>query len=289
MSAREYEFNRRVATWQRGLLSALLARNKTAGVFDAEYYVPGDDAAMGDNSIEILDAGHLLYLESEGAPVGILVNLSELNISRPSTLVFGPILVVPDIARERMQLVGICTPYQKPEDLAALRNNVQGSRLVRGRQACEQLGVEMKLRRTRRGETSLSVELDLSAEDLQYFVDLSAGVGWDRPLEQVENFGKTLVQVSNALQGTDSSRPNGNCYVATAVYGSYDAPEVLVLRRFRDVTLRRSASGRAFIRAYYAVSPPLAKRLGRAKVANHMVRALLDMAVARLDRTPARR
>ena len=29
---------------------------------------------------------------------------------------------------------------------------------------------------------------------------------------------------------------NGACYVATAVYGSYDCPEVWTLRRFRDYT-----------------------------------------------------
>ena len=29
-------------------------------------------------------------------------------------------------------------------------------------------------------------------------------------------------------------RKNNGCYVATCVYGSYDCPEVWVLRRFRD-------------------------------------------------------
>ena len=47
------------------------------------------------------------------------------------------------------------------------------------------------------------------------------------------------------------------CYIATAVYGSYDCPEVWTLRRFRDNTLDRTWYGRAFIRTYYAVSPTL--------------------------------
>ena len=56
-------------------------------------------------------------------------------------------------------------------------------------------------------------------------------------------------------------RSNGGCYIATAVYGSYDAPSVMVLRRYRDETLARSVRGRSFIRAYYAVSPALARRI----------------------------
>jgi hypothetical protein len=51
------------------------------------------------------------------------------------------------------------------------------------------------------------------------------------------------------------SGSNSGCYVATMVYGSYDAPEVMVLRRFRDDTLSHSKAGRAFIRWYYSWSP----------------------------------
>ena len=46
----------------------------------------------------------------------------------------------------------------------------------------------------------------------------------------------------------------GACYIATAVYGSYDAPEVIVLRHFRDHILARSVAGRLFIHCYYFIS-----------------------------------
>jgi hypothetical protein len=36
-----------------------------------------------------------------------------------------------------------------------------------------------------------------------------------------------------------------NCYIATAVYGDYNAPEVIVLRKFRDERLSKSFLGRA--------------------------------------------
>lgn len=64
---------------------------------------------------------------------------------------------------------------------------------------------------------------------------------------------------------SNSSSSSGGCYVATAVYGSYDCPEVWVLRRFRDFKLAKSAAGRGFIRAYYAISPSLVRRFGKAE------------------------
>jgi hypothetical protein len=75
----------------------------------------------------------------------------------------------------------------------------------------------------------------------------------------------------------------GGCYIATAVYGSYDAPEVLTLRRFRDETLAASAVGRAFIRAYYRVSPGLASRLRSMPRLNALARSWLDRFTAFLD------
>jgi hypothetical protein len=50
----------------------------------------------------------------------------------------------------------------------------------------------------------------------------------------------------------------GGCFIATAVYGSEVAPEVIVLRRFRDEALLPTLSGRIFIKIYYAISPSIA-------------------------------
>ncbi|MDE6175489.1 MAG: hypothetical protein K2F88_08010, partial [Duncaniella sp.] len=55
------------------------------------------------------------------------------------------------------------------------------------------------------------------------------------------------------------------CYVATAVYGSYDCPEVWTLRRFRDSFLAESWYGRAFISIYYTISPTCVKWFGESR------------------------
>ena len=73
------------------------------------------------------------------------------------------------------------------------------------------------------------------------------------------------------------------CYVATAVYGSYDCPEVWTLRRFRDNVLAETWYGRLFIRLYYAVSPTAVKLFGDTQIFQDFFRARLDTLVSELQ------
>ena len=73
------------------------------------------------------------------------------------------------------------------------------------------------------------------------------------------------------------------CYVATCVYGSYDCPQVWTLRRYRDHTLAQTRRGRAFIKAYYAISPTLVKWFGNTNWFKKMWKGKLDRMVKRLN------
>ena len=75
---------------------------------------------------------------------------------------------------------------------------------------------------------------------------------------------------------------SGGCYVATAVYGSYDCPQVWTLRRYRDETLGTTWYGRLFIRIYYAVSPTLVKWFGKTAWFKRTWQKKLDKMVAKL-------
>lgn len=76
---------------------------------------------------------------------------------------------------------------------------------------------------------------------------------------------------------------SSGCYIATAVYGSYDCPQVWTLRRYRDDTLAETWYGRAFIRAYYAISPILVKWFGHTSWFKKLWRGKLDRMVFRLN------
>ena len=74
------------------------------------------------------------------------------------------------------------------------------------------------------------------------------------------------------------------CYIATAVYGSYDCPEVWTLRRYRDFRLAETWYGRLFIHVYYALSPTMVKWFGKKNWFQKMWKKKLDRKVCRLQK-----
>ena len=70
---------------------------------------------------------------------------------------------------------------------------------------------------------------------------------------------------------------SGACFVATAVYGDYDHPQVRKLRHFRDATLNRFMAGRLFIRIYYTIGPSLSVIPAKSVKAKSLIRFLLDL------------
>ena len=69
------------------------------------------------------------------------------------------------------------------------------------------------------------------------------------------------------------------CFIATAAYWSYLAPEVEVLRQFSDEYLITNPIGRTFVEFYYRVSPPAAEYISRSEGLKSLTRCALAPAV----------
>lgn len=74
----------------------------------------------------------------------------------------------------------------------------------------------------------------------------------------------------------DHKSNSGYCYIATAVYGSYDCPQVWRFRRYRDEYLSKKVFGKVFIKTYYAVSPTIIKHFGKTEWFNSFFKKCLD-------------
>jgi hypothetical protein len=65
-----------------------------------------------------------------------------------------------------------------------------------------------------------------------------------------------------AVAADEISNAKPWCFIASATFSPM-APETQILRRFRDRVLRRFRAGRLFVRAYYWLSPSIARQITR--------------------------
>jgi len=94
------------------------------------------------------------------------------------------------------------------------------------------------------------------------------------------SYSKYCVHKSELIEGLKKLKKHygnslgGGCYIATVVFNDYNSYEVLLLRRFRDLYLKKYFLGRIFINLYYKISVYCLKFL-KYKILNKIIKKLL--------------
>lgn len=112
------------------------------------------------------------------------------------------------------------------------------------------------------------------------------------PVARVHHFSQIPTEEPSLSHTSQlNTQKKKGCYVATCVYGSYDCPQVWVLRRYRDNSLAKNCLGETFIKIYYFISPTLVKCFGKQTWFVCACKTILDKIVCNLqskgfDNTP---
>jgi hypothetical protein len=96
-----------------------------------------------------------------------------------------------------------------------------------------------------------------------------------------QSLNKLMLQLNSSIASysTKRSSSSGGCYIATMVYGNYNHPQVMVLRKFRDAVLEKYLLGKWFIKIYYRYSPKLVDKLKNKRTINKIIRKTLDLLI----------
>ena len=154
------------------------------------------------------------------------------------------------------------------------------------------------------GVITISAAVEGDVERVEFYVDGSLiqtltkppwQASWDTSLASEGQH--TITVVATSSYGSSSStvtiivegapQPPSKCIIATVAYGSELAPEVQMLRSFRDQYVMSTFAGRCFMEAfnafYYSWSPSIAEQLYYSEPAKAVVRALLQPLLAALS------
>lgn len=122
-------------------------------------------------------------------------------------------------------------------------------------------------------------------EDLKKYTKITLDAFDDLDIEQQEHYKNSnqlfhilrpmleITQAGEPLSELQAPSPKkSGCFVATAIYGSFNDRNVIILRRYRDNVLMLSPLGRVFVSIYYSVSPPIAIVLSKVPVLRRLLK-----------------
>jgi len=105
----------------------------------------------------------------------------------------------------------------------------------------------------------------------------------DRGIEVLNQGIAKYVQISetegveelNSIDVNNVKFKSSGCFIATAVYGSPYANEVVLLKEFRDNYLLNFRLGKLFVVFYYWISPPIANQISKSNSLRSITKSTL--------------
>lgn len=104
-----------------------------------------------------------------------------------------------------------------------------------------------------------------------------------RTPKDAENVANAILSGQTSVVITELTKAPSGCYIATFVYGDYNAEQVLFLRDYRDNVLLQNALGKIFVDFYYTISPFLVKHFGN-NIFRTTSKIILDKIIKKLQK-----
>ncbi len=114
---------------------------------------------------------------------------------------------------------------------------------------------------TKTGEFSIITSVELDGQSFSETKSIES-IGSDVELTSQPTCGQGTESVNGVCQAIKTDQKGGGCLIATANYGTELAPQVQLLREYRDNSLLQTESGTSFMNTfndiYYTFSPTIA-------------------------------
>jgi hypothetical protein len=101
-------------------------------------------------------------------------------------------------------------------------------------------------------------------------------------LDQIINKSKKDINTVSTLSSKTQQKKTG-CFIATAVFDSYESIEVKQLRILRDKYLLKSFFGRLTVSTYYRIGPTLAIIIGKSNLIKYFIKKCLKIIIQKIS------